>query len=313
LKLYNCIKDFKPVPNPVVTIGTFDGVHVGHQEVFNQMKKEAKKLNGETVVITFHPHPRLVLGKDSENLKFIKTERKKFEHIDKAGIDNLVIVNFTKEFSKQSSEQFVKDLIVDYIHPKLMIIGYDHHFGKDRQGSFENLKLLGTKYGFDVEKVHEQNIDGNTISSTRIRNLLSDGNVEEANELLGHEYSITGKVVKGKSIGHNLGFPTANIEVEDQYKLIAAVGVYACRVSVKGKLYLGMSNIGYRPTIEYDNGVEHDITIEINIFEFDQDIYGEEITIFFVARMRNEKKFESKQALIDQLKIDKRTALKILN
>lgn len=312
MKLYNCIKDFKPVPNPVVTIGTFDGVHIGHQEVFKQMKKEAEKISGETVVITFYPHPRLVLGKELSNLKFIKTEKKKFEHIEKAGIDNLIIVNFTKEFARQSSREFVKNLIVDHIHPKLMIIGYDHHFGKDREGSFANLKKLGNEFGFEVEKVQEQNINGHTISSTEIRNLLSAGDVEKANRLLGHEYSITGKVVRGKSIGHNLGFPTANIEVEDRYKLIAAVGVYACRALVKGKMYQGMSNIGYRPTIEYENEKDHDITIEINIFDFNDDIYGEEIIIYFVARMRDEVKFENKKALSEQLARDKIHALKLL-
>ncbi len=276
------------------------------------MKKRAAEINGQTVVITFHPHPRLVLGRNTSNLKFIKAEKKKIEHIENAGIDNLIVVNFTKEFAKQTSEQFVKNLIVDYIKPKVIIIGYDHHFGKDRKGSYENLVYLGNKYGFEVEQVLEQDIDNKPISSTRIRELLGKGMVSQANMLLGHEYSITGTVVKGQSIGFDLGFPTANIEVEDHYKLIAAVGVYACRVLVDGKLYKGMSNIGFRPTIEKDENYIESITIEVNIFDFNKNIYGQSITIYFVQRLRDEKKFNSKEALSEQLGKDKLNAIEVL-
>lgn len=307
MKIYNCIKDFQPVINPVVTIGTFDGVHLGHQAVFEQMRVEAKRVKGETVVITFHPHPRIILGLDSSNLKFVKTEKKKIEHIAKAGIDNLIIIEFTKEFASISSEQFIKDLLVDYIHPKVLIIGYDHQFGNNREGSIELLTSMGNQYGFIVKKVESQDVGDITISSTKIRNLLNQGDIAGANKLLGHEYSITGKVVTGKSIGHNLGFPTANIEVADEYKLIAAVGVYACRVHFHGITYKGMSNIGFRPTIE-----QGDLTIEVNIFDFDKDIYGKEITISFVKRMRDEHKFENIEALKTQLAKDKIQALIIL-
>lgn len=307
MKIYNCIKDFQPVINPVVTIGTFDGVHLGHQAVFEQMRVEAKRVKGETVVITFHPHPRIILGLDSSNLKFVKTEKKKIEHIAKAGIDNLIIIEFTKEFASISSEQFIKDLLVDYIHPKVLIIGYDHQFGNNREGSIELLTSMGNQYGFIVKKVESQDIGDITISSTKIRNLLNQGDIAGANKLLGHEYSITGKVVTGKSIGHNLGFPTANIEVADKYKLIAAVGVYACRVHFHGITYKGMSNIGFRPTIE-----QGDLTIEVNIFDFDKNIYGKEITIAFVKRMRDEHKFENIEALKTQLAKDKIQALIIL-
>lgn len=313
MKIYNCIKDFKPVNNAVVTIGTFDGVHLGHQEVFNQMKLQAKKVNGETVVITFSPHPRLVLSKNKSDLKFIKTDKNKIEHIRKAGIDNLIIIEFTKKFASLNSEEFIKDLIVDYIAPKIIIIGYDHQFGNNREGGFDVLKNFGKKYDFEVIKVKEKEIENITISSTKIRQLLGKGDITRANRLLGHEYSITGTVVKGESIGHNLGFPTANIEVADEYKLIAAVGVYACRVFYNGNCYKGMCNIGYRPTIENTSGVEKTIAIEVNIFEFDSNIYGEEITISFVSWMRDEKKFINKQALSNQLAIDKVNALQILS
>lgn len=312
MKIYNCIKDFKPVSNAVVTIGTFDGVHLGHRAVFEEMKKEAQKIGGETVVITFYPHPRLVLGKDTSGLKFIKTEKKKIEHIEKAGVDNLIIINFTKEFASQSSEEFIKNLIAKFIRPKIMIIGYDHQFGNNREGSFDQLRSLGEECGFEVKKVVEQENNGFTISSTMIRKLLNKGDISRANQLLGHEYSITGKVVKGRSIGHNLGFPTANIEIADEYKLIAAIGVYACRVLVDGSIYPGMGNIGYRPTIDKSENPDAGITIEVNIFDFNRSIYGEEITIYFVSWMRDEKKFESKNALAEQLAKDRIRALEIL-
>ena len=307
MKTYNCIKDFKSNKNTVVTIGAFDGVHLGHQAIFKQMQDEAKKINGETVVITFSPHPRIVLGNNTANLKFIKTEKNKLQCIEKAGIDHLIIVEFTREFASLPPEIFIKNYIVDFIHPKVFIIGYDNHFGNNREGSLDILKSLAKQYGFVVKKVDAVIIDDIIVSSTEIRNLLTQGNITEANKLLGQEYSITGKVVRGQSIGHNLGFPTANIEVADEYKLIAAVGVYACRVHCLDKIYKGMSNIGFRPTI--DNG---DLTIEVNIFDFNKVIYGKEITISFVKRMRDEKKFKNIEALKTQLALDKIKALKIL-
>jgi riboflavin kinase/FMN adenylyltransferase len=307
VKIYNCIKDFKPVNKPVVTIGTFDGVHLGHQAIFGKMKQEAEKIGGETVVITFFPHPRIVLGLNSKNLKFINTQEKKINRIDAAGIDHLVIVSFTKQFSGLSSEDFLRDLVIQKIKPAKVIIGYDHHFGKNREGSFELLSKMGAAFGFEVEEVEAQLAGGTTVSSTKIRKLLEEGEVGQANELLGYEYSITGKVVKGQAIGHTLGFPTANIEISDEYKLIAAVGVYACRVEWMGKMYKGMSNIGFRPTIDHG-----ELTIEVNIFDFDNSIYGEEITISFVERMRDEKKFKHLEALTAQLVKDKKAAIELL-
>lgn len=312
MKIYNCIKDFKPVNNAVVTIGTFDGVHLGHQAVFNQMKVEATKISGETVVVTFYPHPRIVLEQENSNLKFIKTQEKKIQHIEKAGINHLIIVEFTKEFAKTTSEVFIKNLIIDIIHPKILIIGYDHQFGNNREGSFELLNRLGKQSGFDVKQVDAKNIGKTTISSTKIRDLLIQGDITVANKLLGHEYSITGKVVRGQSIGHNIGFPTANIEVSDEYKLIAAVGVYACRVHYMDETYEGMANIGFRPTIDKVNILNVWITIEVNIFDFNKVIYGKDITISFVKRMRDEHKFENIEALKTQLALDKINTLKIL-
>ena len=307
MKIYNCIKDFEPVKNTVVTIGTFDGVHLGHRAIFNKMMQEAAKIDGETVVITFYPHPRIVLGLDSSKLKFINTQEKKINRLEEAGIDHLIIVSFTKQFAGISSYDFIKDFVVEKINPSKLIIGYDHHFGKNRRGSFDQLAELGREFGFTVEQVEEQKKNDMPISSTKIRTLLEAGKVSAANMLLGYEYSITGKVVPGNAIGRGIGFPTANIEIADEFKLIAAVGVYACRVYWMGKSYKGMSNIGYRPTIN-----KGELTIEVNIFNFDQQIYDQQITISFVERMRDEKKFKDKEALIEQLKVDKVNALKLL-
>ncbi len=307
MKIYNCIKDFKPVKNTIVTIGTFDGVHLGHRAIFNKMMQQAAEIDGETVVITFYPHPRIVLGLDSSNLKFINTQEKKINRLEEAGIDHLIIVSFTKQFAGISSYDFIKDFVVEKIKPSKLIIGYDHHFGKNRRGSFDQLAELGREFGFSVEQVEEQKINDMPISSTKIRTLLEAGKVSAANKLLGYEYSITGKVVTGNAIGRGMGFPTANIEIADEYKLIAADGVYACRVYWMGKSYKGMSNIGYRPTIN-----KGELTIEVNIFDFDQQIYDQQITISFVERMRDEKKFKDRDALMEQLKVDRVNALKVL-
>jgi riboflavin kinase / FMN adenylyltransferase len=307
LKIHESIQEFQQVIKPVVTIGTFDGVHIGHQAIFNKMKEEAAKIGGETVVITFYPHPRIVLGLDNSQLRFINRQSKKVELIEKAGIDHLIVIKFTKEFSLKSSDEFIKDLVINIIKPEIIVIGYDHHFGKNREGNFELLEAYSKIYHFKLIQVQAQNIDNIAVSSSKIRKLLEAGNVSEANALLGYVYSITGKVVRGKSIGKDIGFPTANIETGDEYKLIAAVGVYACLIEYKGKKYKGMSNIGFRPTI--DHGA---LTIEVNIFDFDQQIYDEEITIYFVERLRNEKKFENLDALVEQLHKDKEHTLAIL-
>jgi len=308
LKVYNCIKDFKPVPNAIVTIGNFDGVHLGHRAVFQKMISDARETGGQTVVVTFHPHPALVLNKNSGSLKFINTLEKKIERIEAIGIDHLVIIPFTKKFAELSSEQFIKEYIITVLHPVKIVIGYDHHFGKNRRGSFELLLKLGHEFNFQVEKVEPFIKDGITVSSSKIRKLLREGRVEEANKLLGYEYSITGKVVRGNGIGRTIGFPTANISIANEYKLIAANGVYACRVFVNDEHYLGMGNIGTRPTINHG-----ELTIEVNIFDFDRDIYDETITIAFVTRMRDEKKFDSLEALKKQLTNDKENTLKLLN
>lgn len=302
MKTYHGLEAFKKVKNPVVTVGTFDGVHIGHSRIFQRMQKLAEECNGETVVVTFHPHPRLVIHPDSKGLKFINTREKKYSLIESYGIDHLVIIPFTRQFSQTDARTFIKDILYDKIGLCQLVVGYDHHFGRNREGTFDELQSLANELNFKVEKIPEQDVDNIAISSTKIRNALMEGKVNVANALLGYEYSITGKVVHGNRIGHKLGFPTANIELKDEYKLITAIGVYACRVEWNGQMFLGMGNIGYRPTIDHSN-----LTIEVHIFEFDEEIYGETITIFFVDRIRDEVKFKDLEALHDQLVKDRET------
>ena len=288
--------------NPVVTVGTFDGVHIGHNRIFQRMIKLAKSCKGETVVVTFHPHPRLVIHPDSKNLKFINTRERKYDLIASYGVDHLLIIPFTVEFSGTNARSFIKDILYDKIGICQLVVGHDHHFGRNREGSFDELRLLAEELDFKVEQIPVQDIDNIAISSTKIRNALKDGNIKIANTLLGYEYSITGKVVRGNRIGRKMGFPTANIELEDEYKLITAMGVYACRIQWKEKRFLGMGNIGFRPTIS-----NSDLTIEVHIFEFDEEIYDEVITIYFVDRIRDEVKFKDLDALKAQLTKDRET------
>lgn len=307
MKIYDGIEGFGKVKNPVVTVGTFDGVHIGHSKIFQTMRKLAGECEGETVVVTFHPHPRLVLHADSKDLKFINTQERKYDLISKNGIDHLVVIPFTKEFAATAADTFVEDILVKKMGVCKLVVGYDHHFGKNREGSFEELLRLSEKHGFGVEQIPAQDIDNIAVSSTKIRKALNEGNIAYANNLLGYEYSITGVVVGGNKIGRKIGFPTANIDLQDEYKLITAIGVYACRILYNGRMYLGMGNIGYRPTIN-----NSDLTIEVHIFDFDEEIYNQTITIFFVDRIRDEVKFKNLDALKEQLTKDRRSAKKIL-
>ena len=285
----------------VVTVGTFDGLHLGHQKIIGQMQEIAHQINGETVVVTFDPHPRLVLYADSKGLKFINTRERKFKLLEGFGINHLIVIPFTKEFAKNSPEDFIRKFLMQKIKMKKLVIGYDHHFGNQREGNFERLNELGKKYGFKVEEIPALYVNGTAVSSTKIRNALMTGEIKLANTMLGYDYSITGIVVVGNKIGRTIGFPTANIEIEDKYKLIAAGGVYACKIEYKGRIFSGMGNIGTRPTI----GINGLVT-EVHIFNFDKDIYGEEIRIIFIDRIRDEKKFEGLDKLKEQLEKDKK-------
>ena len=307
MKIYHCIEDFKPVNNAIVTTGTFDGVHLGHQAILKRMIEDAREVEGETVVITFHPHPRIVLHIDSSNLKFISTQKRKIERLEAIGIDNLIIIEFTKTFSRTSSETFIKNYIVDPIKPYKLVVGYDHHFGKNRIGDFKLLYDLGQKFDFKVERIPAQDVENIAVSSTKIRKALELGDVAKANKLLGYPYSICGRVVRGNQVGRRMGFPTANIETPSQYKLITARGVYACKVKHNGLIYEGMGNIGYRPTV-----ADGELTIEVNIFDFNEEIYEQEITILFIDRIRDEQKFNGLDELKAQLEQDREKVKTIL-
>ncbi len=307
MKIYHGFDEYERARNPVVTVGTFDGVHLGHRKIFEYMTKLAHSCNGQTVVITFDPHPRLVLHADSRDLKFINTRERKYELIAAYGIDQLMVIPFTREFAGTGAEQFVENILVEKIGLSKLVVGYDHHFGRNREGSYDALLKMAGVMGFELERVPARDINQVAVSSTKIRNALNEGRIRLANELLGYEYSITGKVIPGNKIGRGLGFPTANIRLDDVYKLITAVGVYACRIKYRNRLFSGMGNIGYRPTVNHG-----DLTIEVHIFNFNEEIYDETLTIFFVDRIRDEIKFDSLEDLRDQLVKDRETVCRIL-
>ena len=309
MKVFHNIIETRNIPNAVVTIGTFDGVHLGHQAIFNKMKALAQSVGGETVVVTFSPHPRQVLNIDSSNLRFLCTPEEKLQKFEEFGIDNVVIINFTKEFSRTPSDVFIKDYIIDHIHPAYIVVGYDHHFGKNRMGDFGLLNDMMQKYNFKVERVAAQDVENIAVSSTKIRNALAVGNVKSANRLLGYSYSVTAEVVVGNKIGRTMGFPTANLELPQEYMIIKG-GVYACLVDYNGTTYKAMANIGHRPTIG-DRG-ENQPIIEVNLFDFDGDLYGQHIRVHFIDRIRDEEKFNSLGALKAQLEQDREKVKQIL-
>ncbi len=308
MNIYHGIEDFKKLNYAVVTSGTFDGVHVGHKKILNRLKEIAKAHNGETVVITYWPHPRLVLYPDQVDIKLLNTFEEKAELLKKEGIDHLVRIPFTKNFSQLTSQEFIKNIVVDKIGTKKLVIGYDHRFGKNREGSFDHLKANSSTYGFDVEEIPRQDVDHLTVSSTKIRAALLEGDVITSGELLGRDFSLTGRVVKGEKIGRIIGFPTANIEIEFKHKLIPADGAYAVLIKYCNDIYQGMLNIGFRPTV---SGKAK--TIEVNIFDFNKDIYGENISLYFKKKIRDEMKFNDIDALKDQLNKDKIEASSILS
>ncbi len=307
MKIYHGIEDFSKLPYAVVTSGTFDGVHLGHQKIFARLREFANRNNGETVVLTFWPHPRLVLHPEDDTLKLLNTFEEKAELLKDQGINHLIRIPFTKEFSQLTSEQFIRQILVDTIGTKKLVIGYDHHFGKNREGSFEQLKINAPKYGFEVEEIPRQDVDHVGVSSTKIRKALDEGDVETANHFLGKPYSLTGRVVSGDKLGRLMGYPTANIEIDTKYKLIPMDGIYAVTVNHEHAVYQGMLYIGNRPTI---NGTKKNI--EVNLFGFSKDIYGESLTVNLLKLIRGDVKFSDLEALKDQLKKDEVSALSIL-
>ncbi|MFU8844190.1 MAG: bifunctional riboflavin kinase/FAD synthetase [Bacteroidales bacterium] len=308
MKIHNKIDDFAGSGYTVATVGTFDGLHIGHQKIIARMKEVAAAKNGTTVLITFEPHPRIVLNSAPEELRFITSQKRKFRLLEQFELDHIIVIPFTIAFAKTPSEVFIRDYLVKQVGVKMLIVGYDHHFGKNREGNYEQLYMLSKKLGFDVEEIPAQFLGEIPVSSTKIRAALNEGNVSKANQMLGYEYSIAGKVVPGDRIGRTIGFPTANIDVEDKLKLIAASGVYACRVEIGGNFFGGMANIGTRPTLGKDI-----LVTEVHIFDFQREIYDEKIIIYLIDRIRDEKKFESLEALREQLVIDQKEAIRIIS
>jgi riboflavin kinase/FMN adenylyltransferase len=294
MKIYTDLKDFSAL-NPVVTIGTFDGVHLGHRKVIRRLQELAHKVNGETVIFTFYPHPRLVLSEENNGLRLINTLEEKKVLLEAAGIDHLVIYPFTKEFSKLSYVEFVEQILVKQLGMKYLVVGYDHRFGHNREGKYEDLKIFADQLNFKIERQDVLNMDAINVSSTKIRKAIGEGDIRTANKYLGYRFFIKGDVVDGKKLGHKIGFPTANIDPQESYKLVPRDGVYAVTVDVDDKRYLGMLNIGVRPTV---NNQLDNRSIEVHILDFDQDIYYKNITIHFYQRIRNEQFFAS----IDELK-----------
>ena len=307
MKVYRGLEDYNNVKNAIVTTGTYDGVHLGHKTIIKHLKKIAKKNNGETVVLTFHPHPRMVLQKNSD-IKLLGTIEERILLLKEAGIDHLIILPFTKEFSRISSLEFVRDILVNQIGTKKLVIGYDHHFGRNREGSFAHLREFGPMYGFEVEEIPAIDVKDVNVSSTKIRVALEEGDISKAKEYLGRNYSISGIVVTGNQIGRLIGFPTANIKIKESIKLIPKIGVYAVNIFHNDYKYKGMLNIGFRPTISDDNG----ISIEVHLFDFNASLYKEELKIEFISKIRKEKQFKDVNQLKGQLERDLINCKKIL-
>jgi len=307
MKIYHAVEEFKKLSFAVVTSGTFDGVHLGHQIILQRLKEIAQRSGGETVVITFWPHPRLVLHPGDDTLRLLNTFTEKATLLSEQGIDHLLCVPFTKEFSQITSLEFIQRILVHGIGTRKLVIGYDHRFGHNREGSFEQLKINGPAYGFEVEEIPRQEVDHVAVSSTKIRRALEDGDVVTARQFLGKPYALSGSVIKGDKLGRTLGFPTANIKPDSPYKLVPAEGIYAVRLLLKHKEYHGMLYIGNRPTI---NGTHR--SIEVNIFDFEGEIYGETITVLFIEQLRKDARFLDLEALKIQLHKDKEAALAAL-
>jgi riboflavin kinase/FMN adenylyltransferase len=308
LKIHKGITTLEGDKPAIVTVGTFDGLHLGHQKIIKRLVELGENENAETVVVTFDPHPRLVIDQNSSGLKFISTTEWKYRLLAKFRIDHLMIVEFTKEFAGTSSEDFINNYLVGKLKVKKLVVGYDHQFGRNREGNYEQLLKAGKKSGFEVEEIEAQYVDEQAVSSTKIRNILKEGDVAQANKMLGYPYRLTGKVVKGNNIGSKIGFPTANLDVADRFKLIETGGVYACKVELGNQIFSGMGNIGIRPTLGH-----HEQVTEVHLFGFDKNIYGETITVCFIDRIREERKFSGLEELKAQLENDREVISKLLS
>ena len=299
MKIYNSVEEFSPDFKVVLTLGTFDGVHIGHQSILKQLNQNAKKIGGESVLLTFYPHPRHVLFPDDQKLKLLTTIEERSKILESYGLKHLIVQEFTPAFSRIKSVNFVRDILVNKLKAEKLIIGYDHHFGRNREGNLDELVKLSDLYGYSIERIDPQKFKNISVSSSKIRKLIVNNKIEEATDYLGHSFCLKGKVVKGKQNGNKIGFPTANIQIENKWKLIPNDGVYAVMVEYNSKKYSAMMNIGYNPTF-----ASKERTLEVHILDFNKDIYGEELRVEFIKIIRKEKKFNSEQELKKTLKID---------
>jgi riboflavin kinase/FMN adenylyltransferase len=310
LIVHTDIDHFDPIKKAFVTTGTFDGVHLGHRVILEKIIQQAKAEGGESVLLTFYPHPRMVLFPDDTNLKLLTTQPEKIKLLEEIGLDHLIIQKFTPDFSRMQAYDYVRDILVNKIGVHKLIIGYDHQFGRNREGSIDQLRELTPLFNFKIEEIPAQDIDTVKISSTKIRRALIDGDIQQADRYLGYPYSLSGEVIHGNQLGRTIGFKTANILVSNKNKLIPGDGVYAVKVCLQDKEHQGMMNIGRRPTVENPDA---GITIEVHIFNFDEDLYNKVITVKFLKRVRDEKKFDSIDSLKEQLHLDKKEILHYLN
>lgn len=321
MKIYRDIADFMPLFNAVVTIGTFDGVHVGHQKILSTLKEAAKAIDGETVLLSFFPHPRLILHPEDDSLRLISDLSEKVNLIADAGIDHLIITPFTRDFSNQTPEEYIREVLVGKIGTKKIVIGYDHHFGKDRSGSLADLLQYSSIYGYSVVEIPEQDINDVAVSSTKVREALIKGDIRTANEYLGYTFELTGTVVRGQQIGRDIGFPTANLQVYERHKLIPAYGIYAVEVAIISpseietgdyippapeQIVQGMGYIGTRPTVD---GLSR--SIEVNLFDFSGDLYNKTLRVKFLHFVRHDRKFENLQELTNQIQADEATVRRL--
>jgi riboflavin kinase/FMN adenylyltransferase len=307
LKIIRSIADFDSSEKTIVTIGTFDGIHIGHKKILKNLITNAREEGKKSVLLTFFPHPRMVLQKD-KTILLLNTLDEKSVLLEKMGLDFLIIHPFSKEFSRLTALEFVRDILVNKLNTSRLIIGYDHHFGKNREGNIHQLKEYSLLYDFKIEEIPAQDIDDVSVSSTKIRKALKEGNLKTANNYLGYYYMLSGTVVNGKKLGGTIGFPTANIEIKEPYKLIPSTGVYIIRTRINGDLYNGIMNIGFNPTV-----LGKHQTIEAHLFDFNENIYGEKIKIEFLYFLREEQKFKSVEELVTQLNIDKENAISFLS
>ncbi len=307
MRIFDNLKSYSSEKESILTIGTFDGVHIGHNKILKRLIQDSKKNNLSSLVMTFFPHPRMILNK-SHDIKMIDTIDEKINLLEKTGLDNLIIHPFDNNFSKIRAKEFVEEILVKKLKIKEIIIGYDHKFGKDREASVEDLKKFGKDYMFTVKEIPAQEIDSIAISSTKIRNAILNGEIEKCNKFLGRNFILTGKVVYGDGLGKKIDFPTANIEIKETYKIIPKNGVYLVKTKINSNTYFGMMNIGIRPTVGGTNK-----SLEIHFFNFKDNIYGKNVSIEIIKKIRDEEKFSSIDQLKIQLKKDEQFCLKLIN